>query len=53
MGTRGAFYDKIGALRDMIHGHALQLLTMIAMEPPPSNDADAIREEKVNVGARS
>ncbi|MFK9372482.1 glucose-6-phosphate dehydrogenase, partial [Escherichia coli] len=38
-----------GALRDMIQNHALQLLTMIAMEPPASNDADAIRDEKLKV----
>ena len=49
VGTRGDFYDKTGALRDMIQNHALQLLTMIAMEPPPSNDADAIRDEKLKV----
>ncbi len=49
MGTRGDFYDKTGALRDMIQNHALQLLTMIAMEPPPSNDADAIRDGKLKV----
>ena len=36
VGTRGDFYDRTGALRDMIQNHALQLLTMIAMEPPPS-----------------
>ncbi len=49
VGTRGAFYDGTGALRDMIQNHALQLLTMIAMEPPASNDADAIRDEKLKV----
>ena len=49
VGNRGDFYDKTGALRDMIQNHALQLLTMIAMEPPPSNDADAIRDEKLKV----
>lgn len=49
VGTRGDFYNRTGALRDMIQNHALQLLTMIAMEPPPSNDADAIREEKLKV----
>ncbi|TXI19756.1 MAG: glucose-6-phosphate dehydrogenase (NADP(+)), partial [Roseateles sp.] len=43
------FYDGTGALRDMIQNHALQLLTMIAMEPPASNDADAIRDEKLKV----
>ena len=49
VGTRGAFYDGTGALRDMIQNHALQLLTMIAMEPPARNDADAIRDEKLKV----
>ncbi len=49
VGTRGDFYDRTGALRDMVQNHALQLLTMIAMEPPPSNDADAIRDEKLKV----
>jgi len=49
VGTRGDFYDKTGALRDMIQNHALQLLTMIAMEPPSSSDADAIRDEKLKV----
>ncbi len=49
VGTRGDFYDRTGALRDMIQNHALQLLTMIAMEPPPSSDADAIRDEKLKV----
>lgn len=49
VGTRGPFYDGTGALRDMVQNHALQLLTMIAMEPPSSNDADAIRDEKLKV----
>ncbi len=49
VGSRGDFYDQTGALRDMIQNHALQLLTMIAMEPPSSNDADAIRDEKLKV----
>jgi glucose-6-phosphate 1-dehydrogenase len=49
VGTRGDFYDRTGALRDMVQNHALQLLTMIAMEPPPRNDADAIRHEKLKV----
>jgi glucose-6-phosphate 1-dehydrogenase len=49
VGTRGDFYNSTGALRDMIQNHALQLLTMIAMEPPPSNDAGAIRDEKLKV----
>jgi glucose-6-phosphate 1-dehydrogenase len=49
VGTRGDFYDRTGALRDMIQSHALQLLTMVAMEPPSRNDADAIRDEKLKV----
>jgi len=49
VGTRGDFYDRTGALRDMIQNHALQLLTMIAMEPPSRNVADAIRDEKLKV----
>ncbi len=49
VGTRGDFYDKTGALRDMVQNHALQLLTMIAMEPPSTGDADAIRDEKLKV----
>ena len=49
VGTRGDFYDKTGALRDMIQNHALQLLTMVAMEPPSRNDADSIRDEKLKV----
>ena len=49
VGTRGEFYNRTGALRDMIQNHALQLLTMIAMEPPPTSHADAIRDEKLKV----
>jgi glucose-6-phosphate 1-dehydrogenase len=49
VGTRGDYYDKTGALRDMVQNHALQLLTIIAMEPPSTNDADAIRDEKLKV----
>ncbi|MBC7991798.1 MAG: glucose-6-phosphate dehydrogenase [Rhizobacter sp.] len=49
VGTRGDFYNRTGALRDMLQNHALQLLTMVAMEPPPSHDADAIRDEKLKV----
>jgi glucose-6-phosphate 1-dehydrogenase len=49
VGSRGDFYDKTGALRDMVQNHALQMLTMIAMEPPSSNDANEIRDEKLKV----
>jgi glucose-6-phosphate 1-dehydrogenase len=49
VGARGEFYSGTGALRDMIQNHALQLLTMVAMEPPPRMVADAIRDEKLKV----
>ncbi|MEP6740645.1 MAG: glucose-6-phosphate dehydrogenase [Caldimonas sp.] len=49
VGTRGDFYSHTGALRDMIQNHALQLLTMVAMEPPSRNTADEIRDEKLKV----
>ena len=47
--ARGDFYERTGALRDMVQNHALQLLTMIAMEPPARHDANAIRDEKLKV----
>ena len=46
---RGGYYDGIGALRDMVQNHALQLLCAIAMEPPINSHADAIRDEKLKV----
>jgi glucose-6-phosphate 1-dehydrogenase len=46
---RGNFYDQTGALRDMVQNHLLQLLSIIAMEPPHSMDADAVRDEKLRV----
>jgi glucose-6-phosphate 1-dehydrogenase len=49
VGTRGEFYNRTGALRDMVQNHALQLLTMVAMEPPSRNDADCVRDEKLKV----
>ena len=49
IGSRAGFYDGVGALRDMIQSHLLQLLTLVAMEPPPSLDAEALRDEKVKV----
>ena len=49
VGTRGQFYDTTGALRDMVPNHLFQLLAMVAMEPPISFDADAIRTEKGKV----
>lgn len=46
---RVSFYDGAGALRDMVQNHMLQLLALVAMEPPASFDATAIRDEKVKV----
>jgi glucose-6-phosphate 1-dehydrogenase len=48
-GRRGAYYDGAGALRDMVQNHLLQILALVAMEPPGSLQADAIRNEKVKV----
>jgi glucose-6-phosphate 1-dehydrogenase len=46
---RGPFYDKTGALRDMVQNHLLQLLCIMAMEPPATSDPDAVRDEKLKV----
>lgn len=46
---RGGYYDGAGALRDMIQSHLLQLLTLVAMEPPVSMEAESLRDEKVKV----
>ncbi len=46
---RAGFYDGTGALRDMVQNHMLQLLALVAMEPPAKFDATAIRDEKVKV----
>lgn len=46
---RGGYYDSYGAIRDMVQNHLLQLLCLIAMEPPASLSADAVRNEKVKV----
>jgi glucose-6-phosphate 1-dehydrogenase len=46
---RVGFYDGAGAIRDMVQNHMLQLLALVAMEPPSSFDATAIRDEKVKV----
>jgi glucose-6-phosphate 1-dehydrogenase len=44
---RGRFYDSVGAMRDVIQNHALQVLGLIGMEPPSSNDPDSIRDQKL------
>jgi len=46
---RGGYYDSSGALRDMVQNHLLQLLSLLAMEPPASFQAEAIRDEKVKL----
>jgi glucose-6-phosphate 1-dehydrogenase len=46
---RAQFYDETGALRDMVQNHLLQLLCIIAMEPPATSDPDAMRDEKLKV----
>ncbi len=48
-GKRGAYYDTAGATRDMLENHMLQLLTLVAMEPPPALEANAIRDAKVTL----
>ena len=47
--NRAAYYENAGALRDMVQNHLLQLLCLIAMEPPASLDADSVRDEKLKV----
>ncbi len=49
IGTRGNFFEEAGMLRDMIQNHMMQLLCLLAMEPPSSLEADTIRDEKVKV----
>lgn len=46
---RGLFYDEVGAIRDVVQNHLLQLVSLVAMEPPVSADAQALRDEKVKV----
>ncbi|HET8912910.1 MAG TPA: glucose-6-phosphate dehydrogenase [Ktedonobacteraceae bacterium] len=46
---RGGYYEESGAIRDMIQNHMLQLMTLVAMEPPIAFDADSVRDEKVKV----
>ncbi|GBD47320.1 glucose-6-phosphate dehydrogenase [Methylopila sp. Yamaguchi] len=49
VGSRGGYYDTSGALRDMVQNHILQLLCLVAMEPPGELDADSLRDEKLKV----
>ena len=46
---RGSYYDKSGAMRDMVQNHLMQLVCLIAMEPPAKFEADAVRDEKLKV----
>jgi len=46
---RGAFYDEVGAIRDVVQNHVFQILANLAMEPPVRMDSEAIRDEKVKV----
>jgi glucose-6-phosphate 1-dehydrogenase len=46
---RGGFYDNVGAVRDVVQNHLMQLLSNIAMEPPPCPDVEALRDERVKV----
>ena len=47
--NRGAFYEETGAVRDVLQNHLLQLVSLVAMEPPATFDADPLRDEKVKV----
>ena len=47
--NRGAYYDRAGATRDMLQNHLLQLLCLVAMEPPSEFEAEAVRDEKVKI----
>ncbi len=49
LGSRAGYYDTAGALRDMVQNHLLQLLALVALEPPSTFKADAIRDEKLKV----
>lgn len=49
VGERAGYYDRSGALRDMVQNHLLQLLCLVAMEPPSAFEADAVRDEKLKV----
>ena len=49
VGERGGYYEESGALRDMVQNHMLQVLSLIAMEPPVSLEAESVRDEKVKL----
>jgi glucose-6-phosphate 1-dehydrogenase len=47
--TRGSFYEEVGALRDVVQNHLLELVTLVAMEPPAASYPEALRDEKVKL----
>jgi glucose-6-phosphate 1-dehydrogenase len=49
VGARGGYYEEAGALRDMVQNHLLQVLALVAMEPPASLEAESVRDEKVKL----
>ena len=49
IGSRAGYYDRAGALRDLVQNHMLQLLALLAMEPPTAFNADQLRDEKLKV----
>ncbi len=49
VGSRGTFYESVGALRDVVQNHLLQVVALLAMEPPAGSDASALRDEKVRL----
>ena len=49
VGSRGGYFEESGVIRDMIQNHLMQVLTLVAMEPPAAMTADAVRDEKVKV----
>src|ERR1700753_536352 len=46
---RGSFYDAVGTVRDVVQNHLLQLLSNVAMEPPPTLSIESLRDERVKV----
>jgi glucose-6-phosphate 1-dehydrogenase len=49
VGSRGAYYEEAGALRDMIQNHMMQLMALVGMEPPPDFQPDSVRDEKAKI----
>jgi glucose-6-phosphate 1-dehydrogenase len=49
VGSRGTFYESVGALRDVVQNHLLQIVALLAMEPPVAADADALADEKTRL----